>query len=139
MRRPSLRCSRVDDRIAFRAIIFVLVPGVPWRLLPREIGCSGVTARRRLRDWQAARALSQTGATRSFGLVGAWPLRPSWRRDVRRLLCRGTARGPGMDEMRSTRPISIVALILALIALVAAVSAWLSPRSTDDEVPTGER
>ena len=29
---------RVDDRIALSAIIFVLVTGVPWRLLPREIG-----------------------------------------------------------------------------------------------------
>jgi transposase len=45
---------RVDDRIAFTAILFVLVTGVPWRVLPREIGCSGVTAWRRLRDWQAA-------------------------------------------------------------------------------------
>jgi transposase len=43
---------RVDD--AFPAILFVLVTGVPWRVLPREIGCSGVTAWRRLRDWQAA-------------------------------------------------------------------------------------
>src|SRR3954471_21994090 len=46
---------RVDDRIAFRAILFVLVTGVPWRVLPREIGCSGVTAWRRLRDWQGGR------------------------------------------------------------------------------------
>jgi len=45
---------RVDDRIAFTAILFVLVTGVPWRVLPREIGCSGVTAWRRLCDWQAA-------------------------------------------------------------------------------------
>jgi transposase len=45
---------RVDDRIAFTAILFVLVTGVPWRVLPRELCCSGVTAWRRLRDWQAA-------------------------------------------------------------------------------------
>jgi transposase len=45
---------RVDDRIAFTAIVFVLVTGVPWRVLPRQLGCSGVTAWRRLRDWQAA-------------------------------------------------------------------------------------
>jgi transposase len=44
---------RVSDRIAFTAILFVLVTGVPWRMLPRAIGCSGVTAWRRLRDWQA--------------------------------------------------------------------------------------
>ena len=45
---------RVSDRAAFTAIAFVLVTGVPWRMVPKEIGCSGVTAWRRLRDWQAA-------------------------------------------------------------------------------------
>ena len=45
---------RVSDRVAFTAIVFVLCTGIPWRLVPREIGCSGVTAWRRLRDWQAA-------------------------------------------------------------------------------------
>ena len=29
---------RVDDRIAFTAIHFVLVTGVPWRVLPRSLG-----------------------------------------------------------------------------------------------------
>jgi transposase len=54
--RVSLRIGRprVDDRIALTAILFVVVTGIPCRLLPREIGCSGVTAWRRLRDWQAA-------------------------------------------------------------------------------------
>jgi len=36
------------------AIVFVLVTGMPWRLVPQEIGCSGVTAWRRLRECQAA-------------------------------------------------------------------------------------
>src|SRR3712207_4951317 len=45
---------RVSDRAAFTAIVFVLLTGVPWRMVPKEIGCSGVTAWRRLRDWQAA-------------------------------------------------------------------------------------
>jgi len=54
--RPPQRTGRpcVSDRVAFTAIVFVLVTGVPWRMLPTEIGCSGVTAWRRLRDWQAA-------------------------------------------------------------------------------------
>jgi transposase len=43
---------RVSDRAAFAAIVFVLVTGVPWRLVPLQIGCSGVTAWRRLREWQ---------------------------------------------------------------------------------------
>ena len=45
---------RVSDRAAFTAIVFVLVTGAPWRLVPRQIGCSGVTAWRRLREWQRA-------------------------------------------------------------------------------------
>jgi transposase len=54
--RPPQRTGRprVDDRAAFTAIVFVLVTGVPWRMVPKEIGCSGVTAWRRLRDRQAA-------------------------------------------------------------------------------------
>jgi len=43
---------RVSDRAAFTAIVFVLRTGVPWRLVPRQIGCSGVTVWRRLREWQ---------------------------------------------------------------------------------------
>ena len=45
---------RVADRAAFTAIVFVLCTGIPWRLVPQQIGCSGVTAWRRLREWQAA-------------------------------------------------------------------------------------
>ena len=44
----------VPDRVAFNAIVFVLVTGIAWVHLPRELGCSGVTAWRRLRDSQAA-------------------------------------------------------------------------------------
>src|SRR5215211_7551141 len=54
--RPAQRIGRprVEDRVAFTAIIFVLLTGLPWRLVPHEIGCSGVTAWRRLRDWHAS-------------------------------------------------------------------------------------
>jgi transposase len=45
---------RVPDWVAFNAIVFVLVTGIAWRFVPRELGCSGVTAWRRLRDWQQA-------------------------------------------------------------------------------------
>jgi transposase len=52
--RPPQRTwrPRVSDRAAFTAIVFVLVTGLPWRLVPRQIGCSGVTTSRRLREWQ---------------------------------------------------------------------------------------
>ena len=43
----------VDDRAALTGIVFVLQSGIPWNMLPREMGCgSGVTCWRRLRDWQ---------------------------------------------------------------------------------------
>ena len=46
---------RVSDRAALSGILFVLRSGMPWSMLPRELGCgSGVTCWRRLRDWQAA-------------------------------------------------------------------------------------
>jgi transposase len=45
---------RVDDRVAFNAIVFVLVTGIAWRHLPRELGCSPATAHRRLQQWQRA-------------------------------------------------------------------------------------
>jgi transposase len=46
---------RVPDRAALTGILFVLRSGIPWELLPPEMGCgSGVTCWRRLRDWQQA-------------------------------------------------------------------------------------
>jgi transposase len=45
----------VDDRAALSGIIFVLKSGIPWEMLPQEMGCgSGVTCWRRLREWQEA-------------------------------------------------------------------------------------
>ena len=46
--------SRYDDRLALVGIIFVLRSGIPWEMLPCEMGCSGMTCWRRLRDWQQA-------------------------------------------------------------------------------------
>lgn len=45
----------VDDRAALTGILFVLKSGIPWEMLPREMGCgSGMTCWRRLRDWHQA-------------------------------------------------------------------------------------
>ena len=43
----------VDDRAALTGVVFVLQSGIPWNMLPLEMGCgSGVTCWRRLRHWQ---------------------------------------------------------------------------------------
>lgn len=45
----------ITHRQALTGILFVLRTGIPWELLPKEMGCgSGVSCWRRLRDWQAA-------------------------------------------------------------------------------------
>src|SRR5258707_6825079 len=49
------RPRRVTDRAALTGIVFVLKFGIPWEMLPQELGCgSGMTCWRRLRDWQKA-------------------------------------------------------------------------------------
>ena len=53
--KPQGGRPRVDDRAALTGIIFVLKSGIPWEMLPQEMGCgSGVTCWRRLREWQEA-------------------------------------------------------------------------------------
>ena len=54
-RRVSKKGGRpwVNDRAVLTGILFVLRSGIPWRMLPPEMGCgSGVTCWRRLREWQ---------------------------------------------------------------------------------------
>src|SRR3984957_20416812 len=45
---------RVGHRTALRVIWFVLTAGTRWEDVPAELGCSGRTAHRRLRDWEEA-------------------------------------------------------------------------------------
>lgn len=55
--RPKPKGGRppIPDRAALTGIIFVLKSGIPWEMLPREMGCgSGMSCWRRLRDWHAA-------------------------------------------------------------------------------------
>jgi transposase len=49
------RPRSITDRAALTGIVFVLKSGIPWEMLPQELGCgSGMTCWRRLRDWQQA-------------------------------------------------------------------------------------
>ena len=64
--------KRIDDRKALTGILFVLKSGIPWGMLPQEMGCgSGMTCWRRLRDWQQAGVWEKLPATLLSRLHGA--------------------------------------------------------------------
>lgn len=57
--RPRRKCNPgrkpVPDRACLTGILFVLMSGIPWEMLPQEMGCgSGMTCWRRLHRWQQA-------------------------------------------------------------------------------------
>ena len=53
--KPQGGRPRIDDRAALTGIVFVLKSGIPWEMLPQEMGCgSGMSCWRRLKEWQEA-------------------------------------------------------------------------------------
>ena len=54
----------LDDRRILTGILFVLQSGIPWEMLPQEMGCgSGMACWRRLRAWQKWRKKSGPNPT----------------------------------------------------------------------------
>ena len=51
---PAGGRPRVAHRVVVRVLWFVLATGNRWADVPNELGCSGRTAHRRLRDWEEA-------------------------------------------------------------------------------------
>jgi transposase len=53
--KPKGGRPRVDDRAVLTRILVVLKTGIPWEMLPKEMGCgSGMTCWRRLKEWHEA-------------------------------------------------------------------------------------
>ena len=96
----------VDDRAVLTGILFVLRSGIPWRMLPPEMGCgSGGTCRRRLREWQRRGVWKRLHRVMLDRLAAADQI--DWTRaalDSRRLpATKGGAPSAGTRRTRATR------------------------------------
>lgn len=96
----------IDDRATLTGILFVLRSGIPWRMLPIEMGCgSGVTCWRRLREWQRRGVWKKLHRALLEQLAAADHI--DWSRaavDSRSLAAKkGDARSAGTPQTRANR------------------------------------
>ena len=92
------------DRAVLTGILFVLRSGLPWRMLPLEMGCgSGSTCRRRLLAWQRA------GVWRRIHLALLTELRRRGQLDLERAIVDSASlRAPrGGKKLDRTQPIAV--------------------------------
>ena len=96
---------RVDDRCCLEGILFVLFSGLPWEAVPAELGVSGVTCWRRLREWQQlgvwqrllavlVEELERVGARDQVRLIVDASITPAKKGAVRRGQARWTGVAP---------------------------------------------
>jgi len=99
------RLPGVSDRAALTGIVFVLRSGIPWKMLPQEMGCgSGVSCWRRLKAWQRA------GVWDRLHQVLLSKLRQAERIDFSRAIADSSSvRALGAGKKRDrTQPIAVV-------------------------------
>ena len=54
--------KRVPDRACLTGILFVLLTGIQWEMLPKEMGCGcGMTCWRRLAEWTCSACVDGPG------------------------------------------------------------------------------
>jgi len=96
--------KRLDDRKALQGILFALSTDIQWERLPQELGFgSGMTCRRRLRDWNEAGVRQHLQAIPPARLRGADRTHFS-RAAIDSSHVRALRGGPKPDRARSTAP-----------------------------------
>jgi transposase len=83
--KPNGGRLRIESRAAFAGILFILMSGIPWEMLPQEMGCgSRMTCWRHPKEWQRqacgrscaeSRWIGWARPTRSTGRGHLWTRR----------------------------------------------------------------
>ncbi len=91
----------LSDRAVLTGIVFILRSGIPWEMLPQEMGCgSGMSCWRRLRAWQEA------GVWERLHQVLLSRLRESDRLDLSRVLVDSSSvRAVGAGQKQDRTPL----------------------------------